>query len=358
MRHFISMKDFNKREILDILEKAAYLENAPQRELCRENIVSTLFFEPSTRTRLSFVTAAYKLGAPVHGFDSPSGTSLQKGESLRDTIKMAESYCDAIVMRHPKDGSARFAADFSKVPVINGGDGANEHPSQTLLDLYTIQKEFGTLENIKIAFIGDLKYGRTVHSLTKALKNFNAEFFFIAPKEIQIPEYILEELQESGLKYTLLDDLREVLKFVDVLYVTRIQKERFESLEVFERVKDSFILKAAALENAKDDLIVMHPLPRVNEIDIDVDDTKHARYFEQAANGVPVREAILAIAMDKLKISQEDEYLTKEISKNRESLCENHNCISNFERTDNKTIKNLDKTFCYYCGREIKDVKR
>ncbi|MGL5542103.1 MAG: aspartate carbamoyltransferase [Fusobacteriaceae bacterium] len=357
MNHFISMKDFSKNEILEILKRANYLDSTPERNLCRENIVSTLFFEPSTRTRLSFVTAAYKLGAPVHGFDSPSGTSLQKGESLRDTIKMAESYCDTIVIRHPKDGSARFAADISKVPVINGGDGANEHPSQTLLDLYTIQKEQESLENIKIAFLGDLKYGRTVHSLTKALSLFNAEFYFIAAPEIQIPDYLLEELREKGIKYQLLDNFQEIVKKVDVLYVTRVQKERFQDFSVYEKVKNNYILKAENLRNAKDNLIVMHPLPRVNEIALDVDDTKFAKYFQQAANGVPVREAIISLALEKFPFSREEK-VQEEILKNSKSLCQNNNCISNSEETDNKIVHHHGRDFCYYCRREIKDVNR
>lgn len=357
MNHFISMKDFSKNEILEILKRAHYLNSTPKRDLCRENILSTLFFEPSTRTRLSFVTAAYRLGASVHGFDSPGGTSLQKGESLRDTIKMAESYCDTIIMRHPKDGSARFAADISKVPVINGGDGANEHPSQTLLDLYTIQKEQGCLENIKIAFLGDLKYGRTVHSLTKALSLFNAEFYFIAASEIQIPDYLLEELRKKDIRYHLLDNFQEVVKKVDVLYVTRVQKERFEDSAVFEKVKDNYILKAENLKDAKDNLIVLHPLPRVNEIALDVDNTKFAKYFEQAANGVPVREAIISIALEKFSFSP-DEKKQEEIHKSSESICENSNCISRSEETDNKIVHHHGKNFCYYCRREIKDVNR
>ncbi|MGL5964868.1 MAG: aspartate carbamoyltransferase [Fusobacteriaceae bacterium] len=357
MNHFISMKDFSKNEILEILKRANQLDSAPKRDLCRENIVSTLFFEPSTRTRLSFVTAAYRLGAPVHGFDSPGGTSLQKGESLRDTIKMAQSYCDTIIMRHPKDGSARFAADISKVPIINGGDGSNEHPSQTLLDLYTIQKEQKSLENIKIAFLGDLKYGRTVHSLTKALSLFNAEFYFIAASEIQIPDYILEELREKEIKYHLLDNFQEIIKKIDVLYVTRVQKERFEDPNIFEKVKDNYILKATNLVDVKDNLIVMHPLPRVNEIHLDVDNTKFAKYFQQAANGVPVREAIISLALEKFHFPREEKK-HEDVHRSSETLCQNSNCISRNEETDNKIVHQQGRNFCYYCRREIKDVKR
>ncbi|MGL4732355.1 MAG: aspartate carbamoyltransferase, partial [Fusobacteriaceae bacterium] len=230
-------------------------------------------------------------------------------------------------------------------------------PSQTLLDLYTIQKEQESLENIKIAFLGDLKYGRTVHSLTKALSLFNAEFYFIAAPEIQIPDYLLEELREKGIKYQLLDNFQEIVKKVDVLYVTRVQKERFQDFSVYEKVKNNYILKAENLRNAKDNLIVMHPLPRVNEIALDVDNTKFAKYFQQAANGVPVREAIISLALEKFPFSREEK-VQEEILKNSKSLCQNNNCISNSEETDNKIVHHHGRDFCYYCRREIKDVNR
>ncbi len=241
MRDFISMKDFTKGDILEVLRVAKELEKKNE-ELLKNKIVGSLFFEPSTRTRLSFTSAAYRLGAKVLGFDSPDATSLKKGESLRDTIKMTEAYSDIIVMRHNRDGAARFAADIAKVPVINAGDGANEHPSQTLLDLYTIEKEFGNIDGKKVAFVGDLKYGRTVHSLTKALEMFNCEFYFIAPEEIQIPEYIVRELEKKGIKYHILNDYKEVLKEIDVLYMTRIQKERFDNPEDYEKVAGIYII--------------------------------------------------------------------------------------------------------------------
>ena len=352
MKNFISMRDFTKQDILEVLKIAKELEDKND-ELLKSKIVGSLFFEPSTRTRLSFISAAYRLGAKVLGFDSPDATSLKKGETLRDTIKMTEVYSDVIVMRHNRDGAARFAADISKVPVLNAGDGANEHPSQTLLDIYTIQKEFGTVERKKIAFVGDLKYGRTVHSLVKALKMFECEFYFIAPEVIQIPDYILRELNEKNIKYHLLNDYKEVLKDIDVLYMTRIQKERFESVEDYNKVAGVYVIDKESIENkCKDTMIILHPLPRVDEIKIDLDDTKYARYFEQAANGVPVREAIFAIALDILKID-ESKKIEKNIEKSKEIVCENERCITKFEETENKYVIENNQKYCYYCNRDI-----
>nr|WP_307775616.1 aspartate carbamoyltransferase [uncultured Cetobacterium sp.] len=354
MRDFISMKDFTKEDILEVLRVAKELEENEGNKLLKNSIVGSLFFEPSTRTRLSFTSAVYRLGGQVLGFDSPDATSLKKGESLRDTIKMTEAYSDVIVMRHPKDGAARFAADVSRVPVINAGDGANEHPSQTLLDLYTIQKEFGEIENKKVAFIGDLKYGRTVHSLTKALQMFNCEFYFVAPESIQIPEYIQNELNRKGIKYTLVDDYKEILKEIDVMYMTRIQKERFDSIEEYEKVSGVYIIdKENILEKCKENMIILHPLPRVDEIKIDLDDTKHAKYFEQAANGVPTREAIFAIALDKVEI-KESKAIEKRVEKSEEVICLNEKCITKVEETENKYVVDGDHKYCYYCNRDVK----
>lgn len=320
----------------------------------KNKIVGSLFFEPSTRTRLSFTSAAYRLGAKVLGFDSPDATSLKKGESLRDTIKMTEAYSDIIVMRHNRDGAARFAADIAKVPVINAGDGANEHPSQTLLDLYTIEKEFGNIDGKKVAFVGDLKYGRTVHSLTKALEMFNCEFYFIAPEEIQIPEYIVRELEKKGIKYHILNDYKEVLKEIDVLYMTRIQKERFDNPEDYEKVAGIYIIdKESILGKCKENMIILHPLPRVDEIKIDLDDTKHAKYFEQAANGVPTREAIFSIALGMVDISK-SEKTEKDIKRSKSVICGNEKCITKFEETENKYVVDKEHEYCYYCNRDIK----
>ena len=353
MRDFISMKDFTKGDILEVLRVAKELEKKNE-ELLKNKIVGSLFFEPSTRTRLSFTSAAYRLGAKVLGFDSPDATSLKKGESLRDTIKMTEAYSDVIVMRHNKDGAARFAADIAKVPLLNAGDGANEHPSQTMLDLYTIQKEFGTIENKKVAFVGDLKNGRTVHSLTKALQMFDCEFYFIAPDIIQIPEYITRDLDKKGIKYHIIADYKEVLKEIDVLYMTRIQKERFDTTEDYEKVAGVYIIdKESIVGKCKDEMIILHPLPRVDEIKIDLDDTKHAKYFEQAANGVPTREAIFLIALGLVEIAK-SEIIEKDIRKSDKVICKNEKCITKVEETENKYVVDEGHKYCYYCNRDIK----
>lgn len=295
-KDIISMRDLSKEEIIHILNCAKEIEENPDENLLKGRVVSTLFFEPSTRTRLSFWSAAQRLGAQVLGFDSPDGTSAKKGESLSDTIRMAASYSDVIVMRHPSDGAARLAAEVSKVPVINAGDGTNQHPSQTLLDLYTILKEFNTLNNHKVAFVGDLKYGRTVHSLVKALTHFGAKMYFVAPETLQMPKYLLDDLDKLGIEYELLNDYREIMREVDIFYMTRIQRERFPDDDEYEKVKGVYILTKEEVEGkAKEHMIVLHPLPRVNEISTNLDNTKYARYFEQAANGVPVRQALLSL---------------------------------------------------------------
>lgn len=295
MKDIISMRDLTKSEIEEILDMAKELEENPKPELLKGKVISSLFFEPSTRTRLSFYSAAQRLGAQVLGFDSPDGTSMKKGESLSDTIKMAEAYSDVIVMRHPLNGAARVAAETSKVPVINAGDGSNQHPSQTLLDLYTIKKERGTLDKLKIAFVGDLKYGRTVHSLSKALTHYDAEMYFVAPESLQMPKYILDDMDKAGIKYHIVEDFRDILNKIDVFYMTRVQKERFPDEEEYQKVKGIYVInKENIIGKCKDEMIIMHPLPRVDEISTDLDETKHARYFEQAANGVPTRQAMLA----------------------------------------------------------------
>ncbi len=298
MKDIISMRSLTKEQIEKILEMARKLEENPQPELLKGKVVSALFFEPSTRTRLSFYSAAQRLGAQVLGFDSPDGTSLKKGESLSDTIRMAEAYSDVIVMRHPLDGSAKLAAEAARVPVLNAGDGSNQHPSQTLLDLYTIKKERGNLEKLKIAFVGDLKYGRTVHSLSKALTHYDAEMYFVAPESLQMPEYVLEDMDRAGIKYHIVEDFRDILAEVDVFYMTRIQKERFPDEEEYNKVKGVYVInKDNILDKCRDEMIIMHPLPRVDEISTDLDETKHAKYFEQAANGVPTRQAMLATVL-------------------------------------------------------------
>jgi aspartate carbamoyltransferase catalytic subunit len=276
------------------LDLAEEFEKTPTQQILQDYVVATLFFEPSTRTRLSFESAASRLGAKVIGFSEPGSSSVQKGETLRDTIMTVSNYSDIIVMRHPKEGSARFASEVANVPIINAGDGANQHPTQTLLDMYSIRKTQGTLDNLNIAFVGDLKYGRTVHSLVIALCNYNTTFHLVSPGELKLPSSVKLHIKENNLTYHQYTDILDVIPKVDILYMTRIQKERFSDPIDYEKVKNSYILRNAMLENAKSNLKIMHPLPRVNEIAVDVDDNPKAYYFTQALNGVYVRQALLA----------------------------------------------------------------
>jgi aspartate carbamoyltransferase catalytic subunit len=295
-RSLVSISDYSKEEILHILDLAAGFEAYPNQPLMRDKVVASLFFEPSTRTRLSFDTAINRLGARVVGFTDASSSSTTKGETLKDTIKMVSNYADLIVMRHPLEGSARYASEQSRVPIINAGDGANQHPTQTMLDLYSIQKTQGTLENLDIFMVGDLKYGRTVHSLLMALSLFNPTFYFVAPKEMLIPREYKIFLKEKGIRFFEQNEMGNLEK-ADILYMTRVQKERFSDPMEYERVKNAYVLKNAMLENTKDNLKVLHPLPRVNEIHPDVDANPKAYYFEQAENGVYTRMAIMSAIM-------------------------------------------------------------
>lgn len=295
-KHIISIDELSKEDVLKILSTAAELEK-DQRPVLDGKVLATLFFEPSTRTRLSHEAAMLQLGGRVLGFADPSATSGKKGETLQDTIRMADQYADIIVMRHYMEGAARAASEVSKVPIINGGDGANQHPTQTLLDLYSIQKTQKKLDGLKIAMVGDLKYGRTVHSLAKGLSNFDCELMFVAPEELQMPKYVLHFLDENKIKYSFHKKIEEVIDEVDILYMTRIQQERFIDLNEYEKVKDVYILKKEMLINCKKNMKILHPLPRVNEIEYAVDETPHAYYFEQAGNGVPVRQAIFCLVL-------------------------------------------------------------
>jgi aspartate carbamoyltransferase catalytic subunit len=293
-KSLVSINDFTREEHIRILDLAEEFEKTPTQHILVNYVVATLFFEPSTRTRLSFESAASRLGAKVIGFSEPGSTSVQKGESLRDTILTVSNYSDIIVMRHPKEGSARFASEVASVPIINAGDGANQHPTQTLLDMYSIRKTQGTLDNLNIAFVGDLKYGRTVHSLVIALCNYNTTFHFVSPAELKLPSSVKLHIKEKNLAYHQYTDILEVIPKVDILYMTRIQKERFSDPIDYEKVKNSYILRNAMLDNARSNFRIMHPLPRVNEIAVDVDDNPKAYYFTQALNGVYVRQALLA----------------------------------------------------------------
>lgn len=305
MKDIISMNDMRKEEILEILEIAEKIENSSEEEklnFLKGKIVATLFFEPSTRTKMSFESAAFRLGAQVLQLPPLEQSSVKKGESFSDTIRMVESYSDVIVVRHPNDGAARLASTTSKKPVINAGDGSNQHPSQTLLDLYTIKEEKGTLSNLSIAFVGDLKYGRTVHSLVKALTHFNPTIYFVSPKILQMPAYLIDDLDKNNIKYEILEDFRDCLDKIDVFYMTRIQKERFPDIEDYQKVKGVYVInKENILGKCKEDMIILHPLPRVDEISTDLDETKHALYFKQAKNGIPVRQAMMMKVLDKVK---------------------------------------------------------
>ena len=299
MKHsLVTIANLTKEKIEYLVEMAQEFEKYPNRKILEGKVLATLFFEPSTRTRLSFETAANRLGARVIGFTDPKVTSSTKGETLKDTIIMVGGYADIIVMRHYLEGAALYASEVSPVPVVNAGDGANQHPTQTMLDLYSIYKTQGTLENLNIHLVGDLKYGRTVHSLLMAMRHFNPTFHFIAPKELAMPEEYKQYCREHGIKFVEHEDFNEeIISQADILYMTRVQRERFTDLMEYERVKDVYVLKASMLENAKDNLRILHPLPRVNEIAYDVDEDPHAYYFQQAKNGLYAREAIICDAL-------------------------------------------------------------
>ncbi|MFI3262507.1 MAG: aspartate carbamoyltransferase [Rikenellaceae bacterium] len=292
-KSLVSIGDFNKEEILTIMRLAEEFENDCSDRILQGKVIATLFFEPSTRTRLSFETAINRLGGRVIGFSEASSTSVTKGETLHDTIKMVSGYADMIVMRHFVEGAARYASEVSPVPVINAGDGSNQHPSQTLLDLYSIKKTQGTLDNVHVMMAGDLKYGRTVHSLIHALSHFNARFTFVAPKELSLPEEYKNFMREKNIEFTETTEFMEHINDADILYMTRVQKERFVDLMEYERVKNAYVLKNRMLKDTKDNLRVLHPLPRVKEIRTDVDSNPKAYYFEQARNGVYARMAII-----------------------------------------------------------------
>jgi aspartate carbamoyltransferase catalytic subunit len=302
--NFVTIANLSKEKILYLIKMAKEFENHPNRELLKGKVVATLFYEPSTRTRLSFETAANRLGARVIGFSDAKASSVTKGETLKDTILMVSNYADVIAMRHYIEGAAQYASEVAPVPIINAGDGAHMHPSQCLLDLYSIYKTQGTLENLNIYLVGDLKYGRTVHSLIMAMRHFNPTFHFIAPKELAMPNEYKLYCKEHDIKYqehTVFNE--KVIADADIIYMTRVQKERFSDLMEYERVKNIYILKNDMLSNVKDNMKILHPLPRVNEIAYDVDENPHAYYIQQAQNGLYAREAIFCYV---LGISYED----------------------------------------------------
>lgn len=302
--NFVNIKTLNRAELLHLIEMAHEFEKHPNRELLKGKVIATLFYEPSTRTRLSFETAANRLGAKVIGFTDAKASSVSKGETLKDTILMVSNYADAIAMRHYIEGAAQYASEIAPVPIINAGDGAHQHPSQCLLDLYTIYQTQGTLDNLNIFLVGDLKYGRTVHSLIMAMRHFNPTFHFIAPKELAMPLEYKTYCKKHNIKYVEHEDFTpEIIADADILYMTRVQKERFSDLMEYEHVKNVYILRRDMLSMARENMRILHPLPRVNEIAYDVDNDPHAYYIQQAKNGLYAREAIFCHC---LGISLED----------------------------------------------------
>lgn len=296
-KDLLSIKELSLQQIELVLRTAADLKKKQQHDLLKNKVIANCFFEPSTRTRLSFESAALKLGGRVIGFSSDESLSVKKGETLYDTMRVVSGYADLIVIRHPKEGSARLAAEASSVPVINAGDGANQHPTQTLVDLFSIQECQGSLEGLSIALVGDLKYGRTVHSFAQACKLFNIRLFLVAPEELTLPDAICDTLKREGVRFSFHQSLQEVIPKVDIVYMTRVQKERMSSAE-YQSTKDQLTLKLAMLEHAKPNMRILHPLPRVDEMEKAVDDTPFAYYFQQAENGVFVRQALLSLILN------------------------------------------------------------
>ena len=298
-KDIISILDFTKEEMLYILDLSKRMEKEGGSDILKGKVLANLFFEPSTRTRLSFETAMKRLGGEVVGFDELGTTSTVKGESLRDSVRIIEGYCDIIVFLHFLEGASRLTADSVNIPVINAGDGASQHPTQTFVDLYTIKKVKGKLENLSIGFLGDLKYGRTAHSLAYAMSNFNAEMYFISPSSLRIPKDYLEELESRNVSYHEVESINEVSSKLDILYCTRIQKERFADPVEYEKVRGIYKLSKSVMDelNVKDDLKILHPLPRVDEMDESLDATSYAVYFQQAHSGIPVRETLLATVL-------------------------------------------------------------
>ena len=359
MRHLIDPLYFSVQETEALLDVADDICDNMDKysHKCDGKILATLFFEPSTRTRLSFESAMMRLGGKVLGFSSASSSSAAKGESVADTIRVIDYYADIIAMRHPKDGTAFRAAQYSTKPIINAGDGGHHHPTQTLTDLMTIRRRHGRLDNLVIGFCGDLKYGRTVHSLVKALARYKGNHFvFISPKELEIPRYIIEEyLTKSECTFEEVTDLSAAMPSLDILYMTRIQRERFDDIEEYERLKGSYILSPVQMELAKKEMAVLHPLPRVNEITLAVDDDERAKYFEQAGNGVYVRMALILslLGMGKLDVNKAEE--DHDIVVEHDGVCKNARCITNsedetmpiFVKGDNGRVR------CKFCDQYI-----
>lgn len=347
MKNLIDILDFTTEEIDELINLGNDIIDNPEKysEACRGKILGTLFFEPSTRTRLSFTSAMMSLGGNVLGFSSAGNSSIAKGETVADTIRMVAAYSDIIVMRHPKEGAPVVAKRVSSVPIINAGDGGHYHPTQTLTDLITIKRKLGRFDNLTIGVCGDLKYGRTVHSLIAAMARYeNVKFVFISPDELKMPAYVTEAL-DGKCKYRETENLEEAISSLDVLYMTRIQAERFSSRDDYERLKDSYELTRAKLADAKPTLAVMHPLPRVTEINVDVDDDERCAYFDQAAFGRYIRMALII----KLLSDKSDKERAEIGEENTTLVCKNPHCITGVERG----IKHLFKDGrCVYCDQK------
>ena len=347
MRHLLDSTDLTTQEVEQIILRALDIIEHPAQyaESCKGKKLATLFYEPSTRTRLSFTAAMMELGGQVLGFSDARSSSVSKGETVADTVRVVSAFADIIAMRHYKEGAPRVASEFSRIPVINAGDGGHSHPTQTMTDLLTIRRELGRFDHLTIGLCGDLKYGRTVHSLIKAMRRYEGvRFVLIAPKELALPDYMKEELGDA---YTEVSTLEEAMPMVDVLYMTRVQQERFADRDEYERLKDSFILDERLMALGKPSMIVLHPLPRVNEITVGVDKDPRAAYFRQVENGKYVRKAIIYTLLS-------DEYLKAEPvarqSKTSDTLCHNDRCIATTEPVEKKEY--VDATGvrrCYYC---------
>ena len=354
MRNIINILDLSTEEIAELIKVAEDIIENPDlySDSCRGKILGTLFFEPSTRTRLSFVSAMMSLGGNVLGFSQAASSSVSKGETVADTTRMVSAYSDIIVMRHPKEGAPVVASRVSPVPIINAGDGGHFHPTQTLTDLLTIKKKKGGFDNLVVGICGDLKYGRTVHSLIAALSRYNnVKFVLISPEELKLPDYVKDEhLFTGGCEYVETENLESAIPSLDILYMTRIQQERFESREEYERLKDSYILTAGKLSTAKEDLSIMHPLPRVNEIDVDVDEDPRAHYFDQAMYGRYIRMALILML---LKTKGVEDKRTNGIE-TPSLICNNPHCISRTERGI-KRLFNEDGR-CIYCDQSAENT--
>ncbi len=354
MRSLIDILDFSVSELDEVISVAEDIMENPDKysEKCKKKKLATLFFEPSTRTRLSFEAAMLELGGNVIGFSEASSSSASKGESVADTAKIISCYADIIAMRHPLEGAPLVAANNASIPVINAGDGGHNHPTQTLTDLLTIHRRMGRLNNLTIGFCGDLLYGRTVHSLISALSRYEGiKVILISPEELKLPDYVKEEMIEKGnMEYIETRSLDDVIGELDILYMTRIQRERFADKEQYERLKDSYVLDLQKMKKAKENMAVLHPLPRVNEISVEVDSDPRACYFEQALCGKFVRMAlILKLLGEKDELKKDDEIITAEY------VCKNDRCITTVEQELKQGFKKTDKGTlrCIYCDKEV-----